>query len=154
SQFDPSDADTTAGFHYAYAVDDAHALDSATYESTAGSLDSASFDHLGFGTHTVYARIIDKDGGYTAYHADVTVNQADLYVTVQDSTKTYGNANPDFGVVYDGFVYNEDASVLGGSLSYSTTADQYSGVGDYTVKASGLTSANYDIHFVDGMLHI
>jgi hypothetical protein len=72
NQFDPSSADTSAGFHYAFSCVNA-SLGSATY-ATSGSVDSTScsFDD-GPSTHTVRARIIDKDGGFTEYTTVVTV---------------------------------------------------------------------------------
>jgi hypothetical protein len=75
NKFDPSGADTTAGFHYAYSCAGA-ALGSTPYAST-GTADSvtcpaSSFDD-GPGTQTVRARIIDKNDGYTEYTTAVTI---------------------------------------------------------------------------------
>jgi hypothetical protein len=72
NQNDPSSADTAAGFHYAFSCSNA-SLGGATY-GTSGSVDSTScsFDD-GPSTHTVRARIIDKDGGFTEYTTVVTV---------------------------------------------------------------------------------
>src|SRR5207247_859272 len=60
--FDPSPNDTSVGFHYAFALD-TDTTGSATYANTAGSTNSANFGMVNAGRHTVYARIIDKDGG-------------------------------------------------------------------------------------------
>jgi hypothetical protein len=46
---------------------------------------------------------------------------------------------------YDGFVLNEDESVLDGTLAFSTLATQLSDTGVYPVSASGLTAVNYAI---------
>jgi hypothetical protein len=75
TQFDPSGADTTAGFHYAYSCMGA-ALGSTPYASS-GTSDSVTcpasdFDD-GPGSQTVRARIIDKDDGYTEYTTAVTI---------------------------------------------------------------------------------
>jgi hypothetical protein len=71
-QFDPSTADTTAGFHYAFACDNG-SLTSATYSGsgTSASMNCTFGDN---GTFTVRARIIDKDDGYTEYTTTVTVD--------------------------------------------------------------------------------
>src|SRR5206468_1110089 len=73
SPFDPSTTDTTAGFHYAYAIDGA-SLAAATYANSgiAASM-NFSFDD-GPSVHTVTERIFDKDGGHTDYTATITVN--------------------------------------------------------------------------------
>src|SRR5207249_4721008 len=46
------------------------------------------------------------------------VNPAALIITASGQTKVYGDANPTFTVSYSGFVLGQDASVLGGSLSF------------------------------------
>ncbi len=77
NQHDPSSADTTAGFHYAYSCSNGD-LSGATYANTAGSTDSTSCTYDdGPSDHTVDARIIDKDGGFTEYTTSVHVNNVD-----------------------------------------------------------------------------
>ena len=71
-------------------------------------------------------------------------------ITAVGESKTYGQDNPDFSVAYDGFVLGQGASVLGGTLAFSTPATNGSHVGNYAVTPSGLTSANYAITFVAG----
>ncbi len=68
---DISSADNTAGLHYAFSVD-VDSLGSATY---AGSAATSSFTAAGLsaGTHTVYARVIDKDGDFSQYSTVITV---------------------------------------------------------------------------------
>src|SRR5439155_4665419 len=80
NQHDPSSADTTAGFHYAYSCSNGD-LSAATY---AGSGTSASHQCTyddGPSTHTVKARVIDKDGGYTEHTTDVAVRNVAPTVT-------------------------------------------------------------------------
>ena len=79
----------------------------------------------------------------------INVDPAPLVVTVANASKVYGAANPAFSVGYQGFVLGQTASALGGNLTFSTTATAASGVGGYTVSASGLTSSNYAISFVE-----
>ena len=75
-------------------------------------------------------------------------------VTVGDSSKVYGAANPAFSVTYSGFVLGQDPTILGGSLTYTTAADATSAAGTDAVAASGLTAANYAISYVAGTLTI
>ena len=72
SQFDPSPADTTAGFHYAFSCTNA-SLAGATYAGSS-TVASTSCTFNDSGTFTVRARIIDKDNGFTEYTTNVTVN--------------------------------------------------------------------------------
>src|SRR4029078_5149538 len=69
---DPSAADTTAGFHYAFSCTNGD-LSGATYAGS-GSVASTTCAFDDNGTYTVKGRIIDKDGGATQYTATVTVN--------------------------------------------------------------------------------
>ena len=84
----------------------------------------------------------------------INVALAPLTVVVNGSDKVYGQANPAFSVLYNGFVNGDSASSLGDSLSFSTTATRTSDVGSYDVTASGLTAANYAITYVEGSLNI
>lgn len=81
-----------------------------------------------------------------------TVKPAPLAVTVNNKTITYGDAVPGFTLSYEGFVGGETASVLGGTAIFTHGYEQFSDVGTYTVTASGLTSDNYEIKFVKGLL--
>ena len=91
---------------------------------------------------------------YNTASKDVSFNvtKAPLTVMADDKSKVYGAANPPLTARFGGFVNGEDASVLGGSLSLSTTAAASSPVGVYPITARGLTSSNYAITFVAGKL--
>ena len=81
-QFDPSSADTTTGFHYAYACDNGD-LSGVTYAT--GSLDdSSTCTFTDEGTFTVKARILDKDGGYSQYMTNVEVTNVAPAVAAGD----------------------------------------------------------------------
>src|SRR5204862_519650 len=72
NQSDPSQADRTAGFHYAYDCANG-SLAGATYANSSPSA-SAGCTYDDNGSYTVRARILDKDGGFTEYTTTVTVN--------------------------------------------------------------------------------
>ena len=79
NQFDPNPADVSAGFRYAYDVNNDGTFDfgDGTYAgslATSSQLVSAALLADGPGSHTVRARIIDQDGGFTDYMTDITVN--------------------------------------------------------------------------------
>ncbi len=97
-------------------------------------------------------------GNYNISYVDglLSVAKASLTVTASDDSKTYDGLSyaGGNGVTYDGFVSGEDESVLGGSLAYGGTAQGAKDAGDYVISASGLTSGNYDISYIDGSLDI
>src|SRR5439155_12791347 len=76
AQSDPSSADTTAGFHYAYACDGDTSSLPTTYSglgTTISTSTACTYDD-GPSTHTVAGRIFHKDSGYCDYTTTVTVN--------------------------------------------------------------------------------
>jgi PKD repeat protein len=88
---DPSNADTAAGFHYAYSCSGAD-LSSATYGG-AGSNATSQCTFNDNGTYTVSGVILDKDGGFTTYTATVTVNNVNPTVTPGGGSATEGVSN-------------------------------------------------------------
>lgn len=87
-----------------------------------------------------------------------SVTKAPLTVTANAYKITYGDAESNNGVTFTGFVVGEDESVLGGSLAYDYTYDTTDpskrAAGTYDIIPSGLTSTNYDIGFVNGVLTV
>ncbi|MBI2234503.1 MAG: MBG-2 domain-containing protein [Micavibrio aeruginosavorus] len=55
---------------------------------------------------------------------------------------------------YVGFVGGDDETDLGGALAYGGTSQGAVNVGSYGIVASGLTSSNYTIGYVDGTLTV
>jgi hypothetical protein len=98
----------------------------------------------------------DDTTDYLGTTASVLLNvvQAPLTVTVNDATKVYGQANPDFSVSFSGFAGGDTPSVLDGTLSFDTAATTASDVGAYDVTAGGLSSSNYSIRQIKGTLTI
>ena len=81
---DPSTADTTAGFTYAFSVDGGAFVASAN----GGTSTSANFTFDdGPSTHTITGRILDKDGGSTDYDAVIQVNNVDPTATIVAPTE-------------------------------------------------------------------
>lgn len=83
-----------------------------------------------------------------------TIHKATLTVTVEDKTATYGDPVPNYTVKYEGFVSGDDKDDLGGALAFECGYAQFSDKGEYTIKASGYTSGNYTISYVDGKLTV
>jgi hypothetical protein len=91
-------------------------------------------------------------GSYTA--GQLTVNPAPLSVTADDTQRAAGVANPLFTASYSGFVFGQSPAVLGGVLQVNTPAVPSSPVGTYAITPSGLTSSNYNISYLSGVLTV
>ncbi len=125
-------------------------------EELAGLDLGAKFNNVPGGTANW--TFTDTTGNYNDDSGSVAIviNPVDLTVTAKDHSKVYngvayigGN-----GVTYEGFVGREDESVLGGTLNYGGTSQGAVNVGSYLITPEGLTSGNYTIVFVDGILLI
>ena len=94
--FDPSAVDTAAGFHFAYAT----SLDGfagVTYNSGSTADSWHDFTGLSASDHTLYGRIIDKDGGFTQYSTVVHVDHKAASVTPNPASKTVRRPRPGAG---------------------------------------------------------
>lgn len=83
-----------------------------------------------------------------------TIAKAKLTARVQNASKAYGDANPQFTVRYSGFVNYENQSVLDNPGVVTTSANSSSAVGTYSLTLSGATDNNYDINVVNGTLTV
>ncbi|MDD4510616.1 MAG: MBG domain-containing protein, partial [Oscillospiraceae bacterium] len=111
----------------------------------------------GVGTVTITATR-KADNNHTADVSDsytVTVAKADLTITANDQTLTYGDTFKGNGVTYSGFVNGDTEAKLSGTLGYTTTYNTQSTVGStQTLTPKGLTSSNYKITFAAGNLTV
>lgn len=155
SQSDPSNADTTAGFHYAYSL--TGDFIGVTYENGSGTSSTQNFSGLNAGDNTVYARIIDRDNGFTQYTTVVSVRKATLTVTADAKVKTYDGAvfGP-FTATVTGFVSGEHSGVVSGTAGFTGPATTAIHAGEYTITPTlgTLSAANYDFTFVSSTLTI
>ena len=137
---DPSSADTSAGFHYAFSCDGTP-LDGATYaNSNADSSTTCTFDD-GPSTHDVVARIIDKDGGYTERTTTVTVDNVKPTATL--SAPSTVNEGDTFTVSLDNASDPSQADTAAG-FTYSFDCGDGNGVQD----TGGAASINCEAHDV------
>ena len=116
-------------------------------------------DNLNVGTATATITAAGENYSGTA-SATFAINKAALTVTANAKTITYGDEPANEGVQYTGFVNGETAAVLGGTLNYTyLNAEDAayavgSPVGVYRIIPSGLTSSNYTISFVEGVMTV
>jgi hypothetical protein len=88
--------------------------------------------------------------------ATASITPKNLSITANDDAKTYSGVpySGGNGVTYTGFVSGETGAVLGGTLAYGGTSQGAVYPGPYTITPSGLTSGNYNISFINGLLTI
>ena len=123
---------------------------------------SQSFDSANAGNRTLRVNsgysLNDGNGGnnynVNLVSANGTITPASLTITANDATRIYNGTSigNNAGASYSGFVNSETASVLTGNVSFSNAGARNAGV--YTLAASGQSSANYAITYVDGKLTI
>ncbi|RSL18366.1 YVTN family beta-propeller protein [Edaphobacter aggregans] len=134
--------------------------------AVSGGTATLSTSALSAGTNTITASY-EGDGNYAAstsspVTAIVTPRTgpnggAALTVTVTNASRQYGQGNPAFSYTVTGTLVNGDtySTAVTGVPVYSTTATVTSPVGTYPISIiGGLSSPNYSIAFVNGILTV
>ncbi|MBX2916007.1 MAG: gliding motility-associated C-terminal domain-containing protein [Cyclobacteriaceae bacterium] len=96
------------------------------------------------------------DNNYTFNYtgATLTINKAAITATANNTSRSYGSANPVFTITYSGFQNAETSSVLNVLPTGTTTAIAASPVGTYTITVAGGSDNNYEFVYVSGTLTI
>ena len=81
----------------------------------------------------------------TYKYGTLSVIKAPLEATVLNTTKIYGNENPDFSLSFSGLKNNETTPEWSQKPKFSTLASITSGVGEYDVIASDGLAINYEL---------
>ena len=109
------------------------------------------------GTHTIEISFsFSKNGENINVNIPYTytVNKATLTAKADTITRLYGDNNPELTISYNGFVYNENESVLTNKGTATTSAIAKSNVGEYQITVSGVNADNYEIQYEIGILRI
>lgn len=105
---------------------------------------------------TLHAQFTNDEADVPVLDVDIpyhhTVTKSKLKISVESVARIYGEPNPEFKVVYTGFVNNENESVLEEPVTVSVDADKNSPPGTYTISLSGGKAKNYDIAYEPGVL--
>ena len=83
-----------------------------------------------------------------------TIKSVTLKAKVNNVSRLYGEENPDFGIIYTGFVNDETMSVLTTQPVVTTTATRHSNVGEYSITISGGESNNYKFEYENATLTV
>ncbi|MEM9859464.1 MAG: MBG domain-containing protein [Bacteroidota bacterium] len=84
----------------------------------------------------------------------LNVTKAMLTVMVEDTERRFGAPNPDFELNYDGFVNNDDITVIDVLPTASTSADAGSPPSTYDITIDGGQDNNYSFKYVSGTLTV
>ena len=84
----------------------------------------------------------------------VTVVKIPLAAHVANTSKVYGDANPEFNITYSGFRDGDSEVGFSVPASISTIVDNSSKVGKYDIVASGAVSDKYEISYIPGTLTV
>lgn len=124
-------------------------------DAITGTLSRVAGENVGTYAITVGGLTAGDNYEISFTGANLTIVKAELTVTANNHTITYGDAPAGNGVTCEGFVGEETSAVLGGTLAYDFSYTQYGDVGNtYTIKPKGLTSSNYEITFSTGRLTV
>ncbi|MEM8897501.1 MAG: choice-of-anchor tandem repeat GloVer-containing protein [Bacteroidota bacterium] len=143
------------GFVFSVLSDEDRSYDFASSETDVLILDGDSAIITGAGT-TVVSTFHSETETYKAdsLKETITIAKAPLTISAGDLTRPYNEENPEFTFAYEGFVYDEDSTVLNASPLGSTSATIDSDVGTYAITVSGASSDNYNISYTGGFLTI
>ena len=109
----------------------------------------------GAGHFTITASIAE-DANHLPISAsqEITIRKAPLTLTIDNTSRKYGDNNPVFTCTYKGFVNGDTKADLTANVNISTSANVYSPVGAYEIFATGTTDDNYEITVKKGILTI
>jgi YD repeat-containing protein len=111
------------------------------------------------GSYPITATLADPGSRLLNYDVTITpsslaVLPAPLTVAANPASKQYSDPVPALTATFAGFVLGETPAVLGGSLSLTTSADARSAPDTYAIAIGGLTSTNYALTYVGGLLTV
>lgn len=95
-----------------------------------------------------------KNYTFTYQSGQLTISPKDLKVSVGNYERAYGEDNPEFSIVYEGFAGNDTEDSLNPKPIVRTTATKTSNVGTYDLEVTGGYSPNYILSYDKGILTV
>ena len=120
-------------------------------------LDNRDTEAVDAGTYQKRIDVTYTTNGYSikdVLNYEYTIKKALLTITAESCSRNFGEENPEFKFIYDGFVNDEDEKVLTKEPTATTKATVNSPTGEYDIVVSGAEAKNYDISYVNGKLTI
>ncbi len=159
-----------------FSINDAHVIEMITFNQT-------EFEYTGHAPNTIWTNNVEGytaslslsalngevgnhkewipvtfTKGDESFTANVvyryTVKPAKLTAKVTNTSREYGEENPQFNISYSGFVNGENESVITSVPTVSTTATKTSKVGEYPIAISGGSAKNYEFVYEPGVLTV
>lgn len=84
----------------------------------------------------------------------LTIEKRDLLAKPADTSRLYGEENPDFEIIYDGFTYFDNPKSLIKEPTVITEANAESAPGNYALTLQGGESNNYNLIYSEGNMTI
>ena len=107
------------------------------------------------GTYEITAKDASSSNYSISYQPGIlSINPRSLVASVGSYERAYNTANPVFEIVYNGFVGNDNESILNSAPIAKTEADEKSDVGIYKILLSGGDALNYKFSYTSGPLTI
>lgn len=129
-------------------------LEEATEELPELTANTDAASYVSEYTITFAKTPVAKNYDISVTPVNLIVRPKQLLVTVQDVTRRYSESNPEFSLVYDGFVNNDDERYLSNRPTAWCEADEFSPVGEYPIHITEGDAYNYTIVCTDGTLTI
>jgi len=130
-----------------------------TYNVTGGtmvgepSLSTTATNTSSVGTYPItVSRGTVTNANVNFVNGKLTVTKAPLKASVGSYTRTQGEANPVFEILYEGWKNNDTESVLIKKPTATTTAVENSAPGSYVIVVSGGEAQNYTFSYENGVL--
>ena len=109
------------------------------------------------GSHVAYIPVTFTKGS-ESFSTEVayryTIKGVELTAKVDDTSRVYGDNNPEFNITYSGFINGDNESVITTKPTVTTTATATSNVGAYPLSISGGVAQNYIFKYETGTLTI
>lgn len=140
---------------YTLAASNAPAGVQVSFNSTNGTMEISAPANLAAGAYVLDVVATDANGSTTLPTlVTMVIGPAALTVTANNAVSVEGVPLPTLTASYSGFQNGETVAALATPATLTTTATSASPVGTYPIIASGATSSNYAITYVQGTLTI
>ena len=145
-----------AGIDLAEYAPEGVALAYESSDNNIARIDGNKLTICGVGEVMVSASLVEEDTQLELIDPVRTfvVKKADLTATAQSYEIKQGEPMPEFAIIYDGFVYDDNVGSLRELPVISCVAKDTSEPGEYEILLSGGYDLNYNIKTVNGLLTI
>ena len=129
--------------------------DDETVLSSSPSITTTATLKSGVGTYEIrVSGATSTNYSISFVNGTLTITPRTLMASVGNYERAYKEENPDFVILYDGFMGDDDEKTLNAKPMVRTTATKTSDVGVYTISLSGGSFENYSFTYTSGILTI